>query len=81
MAVPVLGAKVIFKAVLNSFAGIEYESVEPNLASLEYREQRRIWHDCDNLYQKVLIDPLRSGANRPTDCFRLCCGNNGIKTH
>lgn len=35
MAVPVMGAKVIFKAVLNSFAGIEYESVEPNLASIE----------------------------------------------
>ena len=31
MAVPCRGAKIIFEAVLKCFAGIEYESVEPNI--------------------------------------------------
>lgn len=34
MAVPVEGARVIFEALLDSFAGVEYESVEPSLADL-----------------------------------------------
>lgn len=32
MAVPAKGAKVIFEAILKTFAGIEYDSVEPNIA-------------------------------------------------
>ena len=31
MAVPCRGAKIIFDAILKTFAGIEYESVEPSL--------------------------------------------------
>lgn len=31
MAVPCRGAKIIFEAVLKSFAGIEYPSIEPNI--------------------------------------------------
>lgn len=31
MAVPCKGAKIIFEAILNSFAGIDYLSVEPNI--------------------------------------------------
>lgn len=31
MAVPVEGARIVFEAILKSFAGIEYEGVEPNL--------------------------------------------------
>lgn len=31
MAVPVEGARVVFEAILRSFAGIEYDGVEPNL--------------------------------------------------
>ena len=31
MAVPAEGAKIIFEAILNTFAGIEYDSVEPNI--------------------------------------------------
>ncbi len=31
MAVPCEGARIIFEAILNSFAGIEYESIEPNI--------------------------------------------------
>lgn len=34
MAVPAQGAKVIFEALLDSFAGVEYESVESSLADL-----------------------------------------------
>lgn len=34
MAVPAEGARVIFEALLDSFAGVEYESVEPSLADL-----------------------------------------------
>lgn len=32
MAVPCQGAQIIFEAILNSFAGIEYQSVDPNIA-------------------------------------------------
>lgn len=31
MAVPVEGARVIFEALLDSFAGVDYESIEPNM--------------------------------------------------
>ena len=31
MAVPAAGAQIIFEAVLRTFAGIPYESVEANL--------------------------------------------------
>lgn len=31
MAVPVKGAQIIFEALLDSFAGVEYDSVEPNM--------------------------------------------------
>lgn len=31
MAVPCVGAKLIFEAVLKTFAGIDYESIEPNV--------------------------------------------------
>lgn len=34
MAVPVAGAQVIFEALLDSFAGIDYDSVEPSLSHL-----------------------------------------------
>ena len=31
MAVPTKGAKIIFEAILRTFAGIDYESVEPSI--------------------------------------------------
>lgn len=31
MAVPAKGAKIIFEAILKTFAGIDYESVEPSI--------------------------------------------------
>lgn len=41
MAVPPRGAKVIFEAILNSFAGIEYESIEPSLTEFIPRSKTR----------------------------------------
>lgn len=35
MAVPCEGAKLIFEAVLKTFAGIEYDSVDPNITDEE----------------------------------------------
>lgn len=34
MAVPVEGARIVFEAVLKTFAGIEYDGIEPNLQHL-----------------------------------------------
>jgi DNA (cytosine-5)-methyltransferase 1 len=34
MAVPVDGARIIFEAVLKTFAGIPYDSVEPTWADM-----------------------------------------------
>jgi len=31
MAVPCRGAKIIFEAILKSFAGISYESIQPSI--------------------------------------------------
>ena len=31
MAVPPKGAKIVFEAILKTFAGVEYESIEPNI--------------------------------------------------
>jgi len=31
MAVPCKGAQIIFEAILNTFAGIPYEGIEPNI--------------------------------------------------
>ncbi len=38
MAVPALGAKIIFEAILKTFANIEYDYVEPNLRLEELNE-------------------------------------------
>ncbi len=35
MAVPAKGAKIIFEAILRTFAGIDYESVEPSIKEYE----------------------------------------------
>lgn len=41
MAVPVLGAKAIFLALFKTFAGVDYESVEPNLQ--RYLDSSLVW--------------------------------------
>lgn len=40
MAVPVEGAKIIFEAVLRSFANIPYETVEPNLSPMIHKKAK-----------------------------------------
>ncbi|MDR0646266.1 MAG: DNA cytosine methyltransferase, partial [Elusimicrobiota bacterium] len=37
MAVPIAGGKVIFEAILKSFAGIDYPSIKPNI---EYKHKK-----------------------------------------
>ena len=64
MAVPCEGAKIIFEAILKSFAGIEYDSVECN--AMEYMfnsEEDSKWQFDADLEKKVLIDPAKEGAN------------------
>jgi DNA (cytosine-5)-methyltransferase 1 len=38
MAVPVQGAKIIFEAILRSFAGIKYKTISPNLTPMIYNQ-------------------------------------------
>ena len=42
MAVPVSGAKIIFEAILNSFAGIDYLSINTNLPSMIHEKEVRV---------------------------------------
>jgi DNA (cytosine-5)-methyltransferase 1 len=44
MAVPVDGVRVIFEAVLNTFAGIEYDSVKYNFQPLIQETQRELYN-------------------------------------
>ena len=37
MAVPVLGAKIIFEAILKTFAGIPYEAMSSNIPDSEWK--------------------------------------------
>lgn len=64
MAVPCEGAKIIFEAILNSFAKIEYPSVECNATEYLYiGEDDLKWQFDDDLENKVLFDPIKEGAN------------------
>lgn len=51
MAVPPKGAQIIFEAVLKSFAGIDYPSIEPNLARKKYFTKKSF--DTSMLSQNV----------------------------
>ncbi|MCZ0704480.1 DNA (cytosine-5)-methyltransferase 1 [Natronobacillus azotifigens] len=54
MAVPTLGAKVIFEAILKTFAGIEYEHIEPKWkAVLQDPKPKR---NRKNAYSKTKVD-------------------------
>jgi len=67
MAVPVDGAHIIFKAILNSFAGIDYPSIECNIDTTEYppihlsAESNAMY--STNLYRNILINPAKQGAD------------------
>ena len=45
MAVPSKGVKVIFEAILNSFAGIEYESIDCNITPI-LKEKKEVEKEC-----------------------------------
>ena len=64
MAVPCKGAKIIFEAILKTFAGIEYDSVDCN--AMEYLfegDNDTRWQFDDDLEKKVLFTPAIEGAN------------------
>lgn len=64
MAVPCEGAKIIFEAILNSFAKIDYPSVECNATEYLYTGEDDIkWKFDDDLENKVLFNPIKDGAN------------------
>ena len=48
MAVPPRGAEIIFRAILNTFAGIDYESVEPNVRCDEWRSNIGLFPDLSD---------------------------------
>lgn len=59
MAVPAMGAKVIFEAVLKSFARLEYESVEPYFAPLIRTKNLSTYNTATNGKQMLLFDDKR----------------------
>jgi len=48
MAVPVEGAKIIFKAVMNSFAGINYDYIYPNIPPIIKQQHKKNFNDVYN---------------------------------
>lgn len=64
MAVPPMGVKIIFEALLNSFAKIQYDSVDCNITPLIHHQHQEIYNDSstkeqysifekpDNIYRK-----------------------------
>ncbi len=64
MAVPCEGAKIIFEAILKSFADAKYDSIECNATEYLFESDDDIkWQFDSDLESKVLIDPAKEGAN------------------
>jgi len=64
MAVPCEGAKIIFEAILNTFAEIDYDSVECNAVEHMLLGEADIkWNFDNDLEKKVLIRPAQEDAN------------------
>ena len=64
MAVPCEAARIIFEAILKSFANIEYDSVDCNATEYLFNgENDNKWQFDADLEQKVLIEPAKEGAN------------------
>lgn len=64
MAVPCEGAKIIFEAILKTFAKIPYESIDCNAIEYIYSGDDDIkWQFDNNLEEKILIQPALDGAN------------------
>lgn len=64
MAVPCQGVKIIFEAILKTFANIPYDFVECNATEYMYSGGADIrWQFDSNLEEKILIQPAFEGAN------------------
>ena len=64
MAVPCMGARIIFDAILKSFAGIKYPSVECNASDYLFAKDSDMKYQFDtDLENKVLIQPAIEGAD------------------
>lgn len=64
MAVPCEGAKIIFEAILKSFAGVDYPSVECNSLEFLYAKDSDMKYQFDtDLENKVLLQPAIDGAD------------------
>src|SRR5699024_379172 len=57
MAVPPKGAEIIFNAILKTFAGITYESVEP-LAKLQLVNLKDKTHACNKLTKLNILKSI-----------------------
>ncbi len=64
MAVPCQGAKIIFEAILKTFAGIEYEGIDCNAMEYIFNSDHDLKWQLDNdLEENVLTIPAKEGAN------------------
>lgn len=64
MAVPPKGAQVIFEAVLKSFAGIEYNSIECNIAPIVHTENINIYNLNSKSEQLLLFEKGKRFKNK-----------------
>jgi DNA (cytosine-5)-methyltransferase 1 len=49
MAVPPRGAKIIFEAILKTFAEIDYKHTEPNIKPIVYESSQRTLPDIQQV--------------------------------
>lgn len=56
MAVPSAGAKIIFEAVLKSFASVSYCKVEPNISPYIQTGHIRLYNEASELKQMLILD-------------------------
>jgi len=56
MAVPVKGAKIIFEAILRTFADINYPSITPNISSMIHIDNVETFNKEESTKQYILFD-------------------------
>ena len=56
MAVPVRGVKIIFEAILKSFANIHYESITPNISPLIHQSQIDLYNEVSEKRQLFIFE-------------------------
>lgn len=59
MAVPPQGAQIIFEAILKSFAGVEYDSIEYNIPPLVHKENINIYN-LNSVSEQLLLFEKKS---------------------